>query len=583
MKRKRAIYLSGLAILAAFLIGFGLFRVVRVYQHYRTDMLSYESRHLDSIVNSGARGVDWIVEGYAAQIEQYKYRPEFIRAEEQYTSTGSTYYVEKLMERFDLMRPTMSCIVAVYDVDGSFLASSESGFPVAAGTDEAMSDTLLLRTDPDGTCWFIFSTESSVGFRYEIAATVQSVFSGIAEVTSVGQHGYLFMLDREGRFVAYSGDGNSNTCSVEELYEIYPAMDRNAVRQLSEERGQHRGTYHVYRYPWSAFSGGSNETLVVTCPVQMSEDLVMGAAMSFQEFNSFLSDTLQEITWVILMEIAGALILFFMAAWVMVQNRRDRLELEAVRERADLMEEINRQQQSLAHTERLQQLGVMTSGIVHEFNNMLTPIMSQSMLLLEQMEGQEETQEFESALDIFEASEKARDMLRRMSSMSKKEVDMGFHPLEIGELLKKTMNLSSMAKDPHILQELILPKEPVFVSGNDQLLTQAILNLCINACQAMAGDGSGTLTVEATTEAGSGKQYVTIQIMDTGPGISAEKLSSIFDPFYTTKGERGTGLGLAICQKIIETHKGTIRAANRESGGAVFTVRIPTCDLPEDE
>ncbi len=71
--------------------------------------------------------------------------------------------------------------------------------------------------------------------------------------------------------------------------------------------------------------------------------------------------------------------------------------------------------------------------------------------------------------------------------------------------------------------------------------------------------------------------------MDTGTGIPEDKLGNIDAPFFTTQGTRGTGLGLTICQKIIETHKGTITASNRETGGAVFTVNLPVTDPPEDE
>ena len=243
------------------------------------------------------------------------------------------------------------------------------------------------------------------------------------------------------------------------------------------------------------------------------------------------------------------------------------------------MEEINRQQQSLAHTERLQQLGVMTGGIVHECNNLLTPIMGQSMLLLEELE--EDTPQFDKTLDIYEAAEHARDVLRRMSTLGKKNVDMAFQPVEIGSFLRKTMNLAAMAKDPHVTMELEVPDKPLYVSANEQLLTQAILNLCINACQAMGTEG--TLTVTAAADTRSGREYAEICVYDTGPGIPEETLDSIFIPFFTTKGNQGTGVGLAICQKIIETHMGTVQAANREEGGAVLTVRIPTCDPPGEE
>ena len=585
MKHRKAVFIILLSVVAVGMIAAGLYRVVRVYHNYRTDMLTYESRHLNSIVSSSARGLEWMLNGYVTQLEQILGRREFDRADEEYAQSGDAQVMRVLMARPDVRSAYREYSIAVYDAAGAFLASTDSGFPIYAGNDELIRDNIRIRADLDEEPWFVFGQWSDGGLLYyELAVRVHTVFAFHAEEARIGQHGYYFMIDREGRYFSYAGNGEIVTESVSELSETLPSIEPDKLLALAAGGERTPEEYSVYRFPWDEYvdvEGWSEETLVVAYPGTRNGGLVMGAAESFQEFNSFLTDTLDEVTWIILTELAGVLILILIATWVVILNRRDALELQAVRERADLMEEINRQQQSLARTERLQQLGVMTSGIVHEFNNMLTPIMSQSMLLLEGLADFENTPQFDYALDIYEAAENARDVLRRMSIMGKKDVDMGFCPLNIGSMLKKTMNLSAMAKDSHIQQELTLPDAPMYVSGNEQLLTQAFLNLCINGCQAMGTEG--TLYVSAVPEARSGRQYVRVEVRDTGPGISEEKIGSLYEPFYTTKGEKGTGLGLAICQKIIETHKGTITAANGETCGAVFTVRIPTCDPPTEE
>lgn len=582
MRWKKLAFAVLIALMAAILITLGLFRIVRVYKNYRADMLNYESRNLNSIVSSGARGIGWMMDGYAALCDQYPERREFIRAENAYFTDGDADAFTGLMKWQDLFWPDTPGCLGVYDEYGGLLAVSSDSFPVNNGTDTLYGEDFCLRIDTEGEYWFVFDSTSDTGIRFELAVSVQTVFDAQSEASSVGQHGYLFLMDKYGQFVSYSGDGVSETCSLEELVAEYPAFEPESIYELINQESESADDYHVYHLPWKAFQDkGTTETLVVTAPVvRAGGELILGAMESFQEFDSFLTDALRAVFWAVLMELGGAILLFFLAAWVIVDNRRDWLELKAVRERMELMEEISRQQQSLAHTERLQQLGVMTSGIVHEFNNMLTPIMSQSLLLLEELSDQEDSKQFESALDIYEASENAREMLRRISTMGKKDVDMGFNPLEIGGLLRKTMNMAALAKDPHIIQNLEISEEPIYVLGNDQLLTQAFLNLCINACQAMGSEG--TLTIDARREARSGQSYVVVRVSDTGPGISEDRISHIYEPFYTTKGERGTGLGLAICQKIIETHKGTIRAENRDVGGAMFTVRIPTCEAPED-
>jgi signal transduction histidine kinase len=581
MRKKRMAVAAGLAVVAVAMIVTGLVWVVRVYQHYRSDMLTYESRHLNSIVNTSARGIAWMLDGYGLQLESLLGRMEFERAEESFLESGDGSVMEQLLSRPDVLQVDMDYAVGAYDQTGAFLASTGE-FPGTYQAQEDFGNGCFIRQDEQDRFWFVFQRTSERGVCYELAVPVQTVFAYHAAGAQVGQYGYLFMVDSGNLLVSYAGSAQQDTVSVAALLSQNDDVDAQALLDLSQRSLTSPEDYLVYRYPWQKTQGTlkAEESLVVTYPVTLGEGtLVLGTALSFGEFDSFLNRTLGDVAWIILLELGGAVLLMVIATWLLVLNRRDALELTAVREKAELMEEINRQQQSLAHTERLQQLGVMTSGMVHEFNNMLTPIMSQSMLLLEQL-GDTDSPQFDSALDIYEASEKARDILKRMSHMSKKEGDLGFKILDLGALLRKTMALASMAKDPHIVQQLTTPAEPVFVSGNEQLLTQAFLNLCINACQAMGTEG--TLTVRATVERRSGHEYVLVEVLDTGTGISETVMGSMYQPFFTTKGEQGTGLGLAICQKIIETHKGTIAAANRPEGGAVFTVRLPTVTLPEE-
>jgi len=105
-------------------------------------------------------------------------------------------------------------------------------------------------------------------------------------------------------------------------------------------------------------------------------------------------------------------------------------------------------------------------------------------------------------------------------------------------------------------------------------LTQALLNLVINALQAV--EGGGWVAIHAGKPAGQG---LTLEVSDSGPGLPEENRAAIFDPFYTTKKD-GTGLGLWIAQQIVTAHKGTLLAANSPSGGALFTIQLP---LPKPE
>ena len=552
---------------AVIMICIGLERILHVYQHYRSDILANESRHLESIVGTSAAGIDWMLDGYSRQLSMLVGRMDFTQAEEAYLDSRDPNIMRRLMARRELQRLDVRYSLSAWD-NGALLAATTPDYPLPSENETFSGDSCLLREDAAGNYWFVFAYTTDQNIRYELAVKVETIFSYQAENAKVGRSGYFFLLDNEKRFVVYSGNGAIGTVSVQQLLQQDPDFSEKDLDSIIDHAPD---DYLVFQFPWDE---SRNETLVVTAPIKMSgNSLTAGAAISFSEFNSFLSDTLREVTRIVLLVIGGALILIVMISGAMISNRRNAMELSVVRERADLMEEINRQQQSLYHAERLQQLGVMTSGIVHEFNNMLTPVMSQSLLLLEELADEgEDTPAFEQALDIYEASEKAREVLKRMSAMGKKDADAGYQIVDLRDILRKTLNLSSMVKN-HIRQESFLPDEPIRILGNEQLLNQAFLNLCINACQAMGEEG--VLRVSLSGVSIAGVPYAVVQVSDTGPGIPDDVRERIFDPFYSTKGENGTGLGLAICKKIIESHKGTIAAENLTGGGASFIVQIP--------
>jgi signal transduction histidine kinase len=137
-----------------------------------------------------------------------------------------------------------------------------------------------------------------------------------------------------------------------------------------------------------------------------------------------------------------------------------------------------------------------------------------------------------------------------------------------------------LARDPQkdgiALRIQVTPQ--LFVNGDPVQLEQVLLNLLINARQAMLGKG-GSLTIKATRDEASDE--VKVQVIDTGSGIPEKLLPKIFQPFFTTKGtakpgeSKGTGLGLAICKEIIEQHKGRIEVQSEVGKGTTFTIYLP--------
>jgi signal transduction histidine kinase len=146
-------------------------------------------------------------------------------------------------------------------------------------------------------------------------------------------------------------------------------------------------------------------------------------------------------------------------------------------------------------------------------------------------------------------------------------------PLAIQDAVQQILRLvCPRAAGQRVKVETDLPGESVVVEADAGQVRQVLLNLLLNALDALPG--GGTVRVQARVDAGGGGRWLVVEVADTGTGLPADLGDRIFEPFVSTR-ETGAGLGLAICRQIAEAHGGTIEGADRPGGGAVFTVRFP--------
>ncbi len=252
------------------------------------------------------------------------------------------------------------------------------------------------------------------------------------------------------------------------------------------------------------------------------------------------------------------------------QTRRAKAELNRLKEKNATLAELNEQIRSLAHHQRLETIGTLTASISHEFNNLLTPIMGYSIMALEKLPPEQE-ELTESLVEIYEASRKAKVIISRLSDLSRKSTPLSVQYVAPNELVAKTLEVTAPAKPEGVEVVTDLRCRHLWLYGNEIQLSQMLLNLTLNAMQAMEKEG-GTLTLATDAD----EENIYFKVADTGPGIPAEVQGKIFDPFFTTKESgKGTGLGLAIVQQVVEEHEGTIAVESREGEGTTFTVRFP--------
>jgi len=238
-------------------------------------------------------------------------------------------------------------------------------------------------------------------------------------------------------------------------------------------------------------------------------------------------------------------------------------------ENAMFFEELRNNEAYMIQSEKLASLGQLASGMAHEIHNPLTIISGEAQLYLERFKGQDGKVD-EVLKSIIEECQRAADITRRILRFAK-PAPSDLAPLDLKTTIEETLTLAGYQVRLEKVERIVsVPAELPKVRGNQNQLQEVILNLILNACQAM-GEQGGKLMLRAEVAQDA---FVTLRVADTGPGIPAGKLVKIFDPFYTTK-QTGTGLGLFVSQRIVKAHGGTIEVESREGKGACFTIRLP--------
>ena len=232
-------------------------------------------------------------------------------------------------------------------------------------------------------------------------------------------------------------------------------------------------------------------------------------------------------------------------------------------------------------SQKVESLGRLAGGVAHDLNNLLTPILGYSEILMADSEADGKWRK--SASEILRAGFRARDLVKQLLAFSRKQtldyrlVDLSKTVMEFEPLLRRT-----------IREDIEIQVKPSYdistIMADVGQIEQVIMNLAVNAQDAMKG--GGRLTIEtstaeldekyaATHQGAKQGEYVVLIVSDTGCGMDPGTLKSIFEPFFTTKGEMGTGLGLATVYGIVKQHEGHIQAYSQPGEGTTIEVYLP--------
>jgi PAS domain S-box-containing protein len=230
-------------------------------------------------------------------------------------------------------------------------------------------------------------------------------------------------------------------------------------------------------------------------------------------------------------------------------------------------------ERQLLHSQKLEALGTLAGGIAHDLNNTLVPIMALSKLTARRFESGTPVR---NNLDtIYEASERARDLVRRVLAFSRKEEPEQQQEANLADIVREAMKLMRATVPTSIQLDAEIADVPAIRADGSQI-HQVITNLVSNAAGAMT-NGMGTITVSlGLTSAKKAPKEVRLSVSDTGCGMDEATQQRIFEPFFTTKAVgQGTGLGLSIVHGIVTSHGGRIEVKSAPGRGTRFDLYFP--------
>ena len=252
-----------------------------------------------------------------------------------------------------------------------------------------------------------------------------------------------------------------------------------------------------------------------------------------------------------------------------VVNTNDEIEqvMEAINR---MVAEIERRQDQLVQSRKLSSIGTLTAGVAHQLNNPLNNISTSCQIALDELETADPAFVRKLLGNALQETLRARDIVQGLLEFSRVR-DFSLRSVPLAELASRTLRLVSCQAGSGVRLRAEVPDDLALLADASRL-QEALLNLLLNAIQAVGA--AGEVTLAARRDPTAGEAVVTVS--DTGPGIPDEIKGRIFDPFYTTKEEgKGTGLGLSIVYGIVEKHGGTIAVESAPGQGASFALRLP--------
>ena len=565
-------YLVPLAAGAVLLVLLALMANV-TWQDYKSALMDSQTRQMELVVQSTADSIQFSLAEYTDRLDA---AAEKVRTDPQ-THPG-------------LARSDTLADLWLEDAEGNIIYRCYGVAPVC--------DVLITSTERisywqyhQGDRHYLVLKEPVGEQTVCLVVDSEALYQQLVSDIHVGTNGYLVVKSAQNRVIMHPERKQWGLNILEGRQELYynKKLNMDSLQELlNAQLTQPRGIMEYYSYWWTDPSLPRVKKISAFRKLELGDTFwTVSAVVDYDDLYQPVADSFRKMA-VLFSAIAFIMVLLTAFIFRLQQkNSQNTARINALQEVNDALEELHRSEEFLQHGQRLQLMGTLTGGIAHEFNNFLTPITGYADLIM--ADADPESEIYDNALEISEAAEKARDVVKQISAMSRKNVETIYDAIPVKKMLRQTRKLveTNCPKQVEFVEQVDLNEEEVL--GNSTQLQQVLLNICVNAIYAI-GPSAGTLTLSADVVPRDElllrfpdekmpevwPSYVRIRIADTGSGMDKETLQHIFEPFFTTKktGE-GTGLGLAMAEQIIRTHRGYICAESTLGQGSTFYIYLP--------
>ncbi|MEG1858027.1 MAG: ATP-binding protein [Pseudoflavonifractor sp.] len=563
-----------LTLLAILMIGSSLLLTFAVYYQYKNTIVANEDEQMLRLTRSVSQNIESYLSRYESGLQYVAGQTELAHAEADFLAGDPAALVQVLGENM-LNRDALTTATVLRDEDGVILYSTNGTTeyqPVNAA--HMVPNQIIRQLFTDGSHHFYlgFCLLRENGLTYEILVELCTLYGRVVADVGATEGSAIMLLDHSRTVLVYNNGEENRADEITALDAATGYCSYDALPIFLEHEIGSESTAAFYQAEHCR-SGHPHRARLVVCPTAagINDFFAVGATINFDQKMEPIHHSAGYFLPAGIMLTLGVILLIAQVEHAGRSKQKAQRELELLREKHAAVEELNRQNNELAHHQRLQSIGEMSSGIAHEFNNLLTPIMGYSIMTLEQL-SDEDTELYDNILEIYNASRKAKEIVSRISELSRKPSSASFRAIAPNLLLHKVLEMAQTSKPLKVTVVTDFAAQPPKLYGNETQLSQLFLNLVLNAFHAM-GDKGGVLTLGTAASTSGG---TVIEVADEGCGIPPEAMSHIFEPFFTTREAGvGTGLGLTIVQQVAEAHKAAVQVESKPDVGTHFTLTFP--------